>query len=86
MTIKTINIQLCYSSPSELYAEIDAIEINDSIPIAIIINAANQTPYDSVVIATAIKNNDVIKCRALSPEGTTPFVEGHVLSATIVYI
>lgn len=75
-----------YKTPSEMYAETDTQEINNGVPVALAINVMNQTPYTSVDVATATRVGGVIKCVALSQVGSIPFVEGHVLSATIKYI
>ena len=69
-----------------MYAETDAQEIDNGVPIALVINAMSQTPYESVAVATATKTGGVIRCVALSPIGSAPFVEGHLLSADIKYI
>lgn len=75
-----------YKTPSEMYAEVDAQEINNGVPVALAINTINQTPYTSVDVATATRVGSVIKCVALSQAGSNPFVEDHLLSATIKYI
>lgn len=85
-SIKSRTIRLDYNTPSEMYAETDAQEIDNGVPIALVINAMSQTPYESVAVATATKTGGVIRCVALSPIGSTPFVEGHLLSADIKYI
>lgn len=78
---KTVTMR--FHNANEMYVEINLAEIDNGIPISLIVHSASQTPYTDITAAFVTRTGDIIKCVAYS---NGKFVEGHMLSAAIAYL
>lgn len=83
LAAKYKTVAMRFRNVNEMYAEINLAEIDNGIPISLIIHSASQTPYADITAAFVTRTGDIIKCVACS---NGKFVEGHILSTAIVYL